>query len=129
MTDMPSYLRLTHRRAVITGGLRAIVDATMMIGLTAGSSQAFAQSLDAARASGMIGERYDGYAVARETATPAARKLVDSVNSQRGKIYAIRAREQNISADNVGKFYASQIAEKAPRGTWILPQSGTWKRK
>ena len=46
-----------------------------------------------------------------------------------GKIYAKRAREQKISANKVGRLYAGQIAAKAPKGTWILPQSGAWKRK
>jgi uncharacterized protein YdbL (DUF1318 family) len=110
--------------------LRILVVAAMMMGgLTAWSSQAIAQSLDAARASGMIGERYDGYAVARGTATPAMRNLVASVNSQRRKIYAQRAREQKISADKVGKLYAVKIVAKAPKGTWIQSQSGAWKRK
>ncbi len=130
MTDMPRHLKPISRRAVITASLRAFVIAAMMMGgLTAWSSQAIAQSLDAARSSGMIGERFDGYAVARGAATPAVRKLVASVNSQRGKIYAKRAREQKISADKVGRLYAGQIAAKAPKGTWILPQSGAWKRK
>jgi uncharacterized protein YdbL (DUF1318 family) len=101
----------------------------IICGLSFWSPYAAAQSLDAARASGMVGERFDGYAVARKTATPAVRKLVDSVNKQRGQIYAERAREQKISRDQVGKLYASQIVAKVPKGTWILLQSGAWKRK
>ncbi len=130
MTDMPSHKRPIHRRAGIAACLRVLVVAAMMMGgLTAGSSHALAQSLDAARSSGMVGERFDGYAVARGTATPAVRKLVASVNSQRRKIYAQRARQQKVSRAIVGKTFANKIASKAPKGTWILPQSGAWKRK
>jgi hypothetical protein len=106
-----------------------VIAAMMMCGLIAGPSHALAQSLDAARASGMVGERFDGYAVARDNATPAVRSLVASVNSQRGKIYAKRAAEQKIPAAEVGKFYASQIVTKAPKGTWFLSSSGAWSRR
>jgi uncharacterized protein YdbL (DUF1318 family) len=101
----------------------------MMGGLTAGSPLALAQSLDAARASGMLGERFDGYAVARDNATPAVRQMVDSINSQRASIYAKRAAEQKTSPAEVGKLYASQIVGQAPKGTWFLSQSGSWTRK
>ena len=55
--------------------------------------------------------------------------MIAGVNSQRGKIYAKRAREQKIPPAEVGKLYAGQIVAKAPKGTWILLQSGAWKRK
>jgi uncharacterized protein YdbL (DUF1318 family) len=130
MNDKPDLIRSIQRRAGITACLRVLVVAAMMMcGLTAGSSHALAQSLDAARSSGMVGEQSDGYAVARGSATPAVRKLVTRVNGQRRKIYAKRAREQNISVANVGRFYAAQIAAKAPKGTWIQSSSGAWKRK
>ena len=130
MTDMPNHLRSMPRRTVISACLRAFVVAAMLMGgLTAWSSQALAQSLDAARASGMIGEQSDGYAAARGSATSSVRKLITSVNSQRRKIYAKRAGEQKVPIGQVGKTYAGQIAAKAPKGTWLQSQSGAWKRK
>ena len=130
MNEIPSYARTVDGRSGVAACLRATVIAAMMIcGLSFWSPHAVAQSLDAARASGMVGERFDGYAVARKTATPAARRLVDDVNKQRGQIYAKRAREQKISPAQVGKLYAGQIVAKVPKGTWILLQSGAWKRK
>ena len=77
----------------------------------------------------MVGERYDGYAVARPSATPAVRSMVASVNSQRSQIYAKRAREQKISPSQVGRLYAAQILAKAPSGTWFQSESGAWTRK
>lgn len=130
MTDMQSYMRLSGKSLGVATGLRVlVVAALMMCGLIVGPSHALAQSLDAARASGMVGERFDGYAVARDNATPAVRSLVASVNSQRGKIYAKRATEQKIPTAEVGKLYASQIVAKAPKGTWFLSSSGAWRRK
>lgn len=130
MIHKPDHIRHIHRRAGIAACLRVLViTAAVLCGLTAGPTSALAQSLDAARASGMIGERYDGYAVARGTATPAVRKLVSRVNGQRRKIYTKRAREQKISPAQVGKLYARKIVAKAPKGTWIMQSPGRWKRK
>ena len=110
--------------------LRFIAIAMLMIcGLSLFSPHAAAQSLDAARASGMVGEQSDGYAVARSSATPAVRSLVNKINRERGQIYAKRAREQRVSAGQVSKFYAGRIAAKAPGGTWIMSPSGGWRRK
>ena len=43
-----------------------------------------AQSLDGLRASGAVGERFDGYAVARDS---SAAGVVSQVNAQRRQIY------------------------------------------
>jgi len=106
-----------------------VIAAAVVGGLISGPSPALAQSLDAARTSGMLGERYDGYAVARDNATPAVRQLVNQVNRQRAAIYAKRAAEQKTSPTEVGKLYAGKIVAQAPRGTWILHASGAWTRK
>ena len=124
------HMRLVHRRTGIAHSLSVLVVAVLItFGLSAGSAGVQAQSLDAARASGMVGERYDGYAVTRGKATPAVRNLVSRVNNQRRKIYAQRAREQKISPAQVGQVFANQIAAKAPKGTWLLSASGSWRRK
>lgn len=97
--------------------------------LVAAPSQGAAQSLDAVRASGAVGEGADGFAVIRGNASPQTRTLVDKVNSQRRRIYADRARQQGISAAQVGAVYAGRIAAQAPKGTWIQSSSGAWSRK
>jgi uncharacterized protein YdbL (DUF1318 family) len=130
MNDMPSYQILTHRRTEISACLRVALIAVIVMGsLFAGSHQVIAQSLATVRASGMVGERYDGFAEARASASSAAKKLVNKVNSQRRKIYAKQAREKKVSAAEVGKLFARRIVAKVPKGTWILPKPGSWKRK
>ena len=130
MNDMTDIARPTGGLSRVAAAFRIAMIAAMMIcGLSLWSSTVMAQSLDAARASGMVGERFDGYAVARDSATPAVQSMVDSVNAQRRQIYAKRAAEQKISVDAVGMLYAKQIVAQAPSGTWILPQSGAWTRK
>ena len=130
MTDLPNHSTPIRRRAALAACFRSLAVALVILcGLAAGSPDAIAQSLDAARAAGMIGEKADGYVVARGTVTPAVQNLINSVNSERSRIYAQRAREQKVPAAAVGQTYAGQIAAKAPKGTWIQSQSGAWSRK
>jgi uncharacterized protein len=130
MTKMRTYPENCSDHTGVVACLRLVAFAMLMVcGMSLFSPHAAAQSLDAARASGMVGEQSDGYAVARGSATPAVRSLVNKINRERGQIYAKRAREQRISLDQVGRFYASQIAAKAPGGTWIMSPSGSWRRK
>lgn len=89
---------------------------------------ALADSLDDFRRQGVIGERYDGAAVLRQP-NPAAEALVVQVNARRTRIYAERAKQQNVPAGQVGRVYARQIFERAPSGTWFLDESGRWVRK
>jgi uncharacterized protein len=89
-----------------------------------------APSLDDLRASGAVGERYDGYAVVRAQGADAGiRSLVDSVNAKRRGIYEERAKKQGVPAQEVGKVYALEIAGKAPPGTWLLGEDGKWVQK
>lgn len=87
---------------------------------------AAAQDLNAMRASGAMGERYDGYAEARDAGTAGA---VKQINAKRNQIYKQRAAEQGISPAEVGKVYAQQIFQKSPSGTFFLQQNGTWTQK
>ncbi len=91
---------------------------------------ATARSLNDLRASGVVGERFDGFAVIRDAgASSRARDTVDTVNARRQKIYARRAGEQGVSPDQVGRVYARRILGKAPAGTWFLAEDGGWSRK
>jgi len=94
----------------------------LALGLVTGAQ---AQSLDALRANGSIGERYDGLVVARD---PAAGAFVDQVNKQRLQIYRDRAAQQGVTIEQVGEIYARQITGSAPAGTWFLDRSGNWRQ-
>lgn len=84
-----------------------------------------AQSLDDLRAAGKIGERYDGFAVARD---PALADMVKDINAKRREIYQEQAQKQGVPIEQVGMVYASELLEKLPSGTWFLTQGDEWKR-
>jgi hypothetical protein len=90
------------------------------------TAPARAASLDDLRRSGAAGERYDGFAVARQ---PSAQTTVAQVNAERRRIYAERAKQQGVPAVQVGRVYARQIFANAPAGTYFLGEDGRWVRK
>ncbi|MFQ6018472.1 MAG: YdbL family protein [Kiloniellaceae bacterium] len=90
------------------------------------AAPAVAQSLDALHASGAVGERFDGYAEARQ---PSAAATVKEINAKRRTIYQQRAAAQGAPVEQVGRIYAQQIFQKAPPGTWFLRENGEWMQK
>ncbi|WP_373089774.1 YdbL family protein [Sneathiella sp.] len=109
-------------RRFVLGGVLAIA----VLGSGLASFPAWAGELEDLRASGAIGEAYDGFARARDS---SAKSFVDNLNAQRREIYTKRAAAQGVPVDQVGRVYASQILQKAPAGTWVLAENGTWKQK
>jgi uncharacterized protein len=85
--------------------------------------------LDGPRAAGTVGERYDGYAIARGAVSADLAKLIDQVNGERRAIYAAEAKSKNVPIEEIGKVYAGQILKSAPAGTWFLGENGQWTRK
>lgn len=108
--------------------LRVFLIAAALLLAPAVLQPAAADQLDDLRAQGQIGERFDGYAEARDGASEAARGLVEKVNAQRREIYEKQAKKQNISVDQVGRVYAERIIGKLPGGAWIRTETG-WRQK
>ncbi len=104
--------------------LAVLAAVVLVMGLSAAAVRA--QSLDDLRASGAVGERYDGYAQALQS---SAGGTVKQVNAKRQKIYAERAASEGVSVDQIGRIYAQQIFAKAPPGTKFLQESGSWITK
>lgn len=107
------FIRLTFLAATI-----------LVLGLS--GPPALAQSLDDLRASGAVGERFDGYAQALQS---GAAGVADQVNAKRRQIYAERAASEGVSPDQIGRVYAKQIFAKAPPGTKFLQENGAWMTK
>lgn len=111
-------------------GSRFAVLAAVILAVAMAAGAAYAQSLDDLRASGVVGERFDGFAELRDAgASPQARSLVNEVNEKRRRIYQQRAAQQGVPMGQVGRVYAQQILQSAPAGTWFLGESGRWTRK
>lgn len=89
-----------------------------------------AQSLDQLRTDGVVGERYDGFAVVRDASAPAGvHGFVAGVNEKRRRIYEDRAAQEKVPVGQVGRVYATQLFERLPPGSWFLDEAGKWVRK
>jgi len=108
---------------LLTAGLLLAVPASMA------AAQSQGRPLDAPRAAGLVGERYDGYAVARGAVAADVAALIAKVNAERQAIYAQRGSAQGVPPDAIGKIYAGEIIKRAPAGTWFLSESGQWTQK
>lgn len=125
----PSSKPTGHRRAILRlGGALLLLFATLHYPSSAGA-QSSARLLDAPRAAGTVGERYDGYAVARGAVPADIASLVEQVNAERRALYAQRAQSEGAPVEEIGKVYAAEIMKSAPAGTWFLAENGQWKRK
>ena len=111
-------------------GLAALPLLTLAVaGLPAMARAQTARLLDAPRIAGLVGERYDGYAVARSAVPPDLATLIEQVNAERRAVYQQRAQSEGVPVEAIGKIYAGEILKSAPPGTWFLGENGQWTRK
>lgn len=81
------------------------------------------------KSEGIVGENNMGFL---EFVPGAARKMQDIVgdeNKDRQMVYEAIGRQQNTTAELVGKRRAIQIAERAVPGEWLQDGSGKWYKK
>lgn len=92
------------------------------------ASPAFALDLHQARASGMVGEKLDGYAAPLKT-TSEVTALVNEVNAKRKQEYARISKENGQPVDVVAKLAAAQIISGLEPGNAYQGSDGSWKTR
>lgn len=89
-----------------------------------------AQSLDEAKAAGLIGEKSDGYiGLVQPDAPEAVVELVRSVNRQRRERYQQIARDNDIPINTVAQLAYARAVEATRSGNYIEDANGDWVRK
>ncbi len=123
----PTPKRIRRFAKILASGFIALMVALAV----APSGSALADPLDGPRASGVVGERFDGYAEIRDAggATGAVKSLIADINKKRKQFYTSKAQSEGTSADQVGRIYAKTIYQKAPGGYWFKTESGSWRQK
>lgn len=106
---------------------RKLLSVIVLLGLLA-AFPAFALDLHAARASGVVGEKSDGYAAVLKQ-TPEAKALVDEVNQKRRQEYMRISKENNQSVDVVAKIAAEKIINGLKSGEYYQGADGRWKTR
>lgn len=91
---------------------------------------AFAAALDEAKATGLIGEKQDGYIGLVQANVPAdVVALVADVNAQRRQRYEQIAQENGIAVQQVAKLAFTKAFENTLSGNYVESAPGQWTRK
>ena len=86
-------------------------------------------SVDAARATGVIGERFDGYIGVQGAASAAVRSQVARINIQRRSLYSRLATSKGASPQDVGVTAGCQLLARVEVGEAYMLADGAWRRR
>jgi uncharacterized protein YdbL (DUF1318 family) len=86
-------------------------------------------AVDAARASGAIGERYDGFIGVAAGVSAQVRSQVSSINIQRRALYSRLAASKGVSPQEVGITAGCQLLERVTVGEAYMLGDGVWRRR
>jgi uncharacterized protein YdbL (DUF1318 family) len=86
-------------------------------------------AVDAARAAGAVGERYDGYVGVAAAVSPAVRTQVATINIQRRALYSRLAASKGVSPQDVGITAGCQLLARVGVGEAYLLGDGVWRRR
>ena len=94
-------------------------------------SPAIAQTpaVNAARASGVVGERFDGYLGVAGPVPAAVRSQVATINIQRRSLYSRLAASKGVSPQDVGITAGCQLLGRVGTGEVYLWTDGAWRRR
>ncbi|MEQ9642912.1 MAG: YdbL family protein [Alphaproteobacteria bacterium] len=101
----------------------------LLLGLMLFALPAAAQSLDAAKAAGQIGELPNGYLAAVGSQPAAIQRLVDDINLKRREQYRQIAQKNGTSLAAVEKVVGEKLQSRAKSGEFIADAGGNWRKK
>ena len=86
-------------------------------------------AVDAARASGAVGERYDGYLGVSGVVSAPVRSQVARINIQRRSLYSRLAASKGASPQDVGITAGCQLLAGVGVGEAYMLADGAWRRR
>lgn len=109
---------------------RPLLQSLLLLFLVAFSTGALAQTLEEAKAAGIIGEKRDGYiGLVQTDAPPAVVALINDVNRQRRERYQQIAQENGIAVQDVAQLAYVRAVEATSSGHYVEDANGRWVRK
>ena len=115
-----------------TGRRIALGLAAAAVALGGFSGQAFAQrdpAYDAARASGQVGEKMDGYLAVIGGGTPALRAMVDDLNIKRRAVYSQKAQAQRATVEEYAFTSGCLLISQTKAGEKYQAPDGSWQTR
>lgn len=92
------------------------------------AAPAFALSLDAAKAQGLVGERPDGYLGPVQSSSEVV-ALVKEINNKRRAEYERIAGSSGTTRQAVEALAAQKAYENTPSGQYVQGANGQWMKK
>ena len=86
-------------------------------------------AVDAARAAGAVGERYDGYLGVAAPVSGAVRSQIASINIQRRSLYSRLAASKGVSPQDVGITAGCQLLSRVGVGEAYMLGDCQWRRR
>jgi uncharacterized protein YdbL (DUF1318 family) len=101
----------------------------LIIAAAAGPAAAQTPAIDAARAAGAVGERYDGYLGIAGPVSAAVRGQVSRVNIQRRSLYSNLGSQKGATPQEVGITAGCQLLARVAVGHAYMLSDGAWRRR
>jgi hypothetical protein len=95
----------------------------------ASATAAQTPALDAARAAGAVGERYDGYLGVAAPISAQVRSQVSTINVRRRALYSNLAARRGASPQDVGITAGCQLLARVGVGHSYMLTDGVWRRR
>lgn len=108
--------------------IRRLLPAALLL-LAASASNAQTPAIDAARAAGIVGERYDGYLGFAATPPAGLKSQVATINIQRRSLYSNLAASRGASPQDVGITAGCQLLARVRVGEAYMWADGVWRRR
>jgi uncharacterized protein YdbL (DUF1318 family) len=101
------------------------------LALLVGASPVVAQTpaVDAARAAGSVGERFDGYLGIAAAVPGPVRSQVASINIQRRTLYTNLAASKGVSPNEVGITAGCELLGRVRVGEAYMLADGAWRHR
>lgn len=101
----------------------------LLLAILAGApAAAQTPAVDAARAAGQVGERYDGYLGIAGSVSAAVRSQIATINIQRRSAYSNLAARKGVSPADVGITAGCVLFARVAVGEVYLWSEGGWRR-
>jgi uncharacterized protein len=107
--------------------MRGVVLAAALVAAAPASAQT--PAVNAARAAGAVGERYDGYVGVATPVTGVVRSQVATINLRRRSLYSNLAAAKGVSPQDVGITAGCQLLARVAIGEAYLLNDGAWRRR
>ena len=86
-------------------------------------------AVDAAKATGTVGEQGDGYLGIVTSADGTLTAAVNAINAGRANVYADTAAKSGTTRDAAGQATGATLIARTPAGQFIKPLNGGWTKK